>query len=61
MFDMADNPDQHYAAGGDGAVGVATDEVPDVGDLVRYAYAAGDEEDGAVGVEDREAAVGTFD
>jgi len=56
-----DNPDEEDAAHSDGAGGVACDQVAHEGDLVRYPHPAGEEEDGAVGVEDVRAAVGAFD
>lgn len=58
----ADDPDEEDAPGGDGAGGVARDEVPRQGHLVRDADAGGEEHDGAVGVEGLvRAAVGAFD
>lgn len=61
VFGRADDPDEHDFARGDGAGRVAGDEVAHVRDLVRDADAAGEEHDGAVGVEGVQAAVGAFD
>ncbi len=61
MFGRADDPDQEDAPGGDGAGGVAREEVADKGYMVRDADAGGEEHDGAVGVEGLRAAVGAFD
>lgn len=60
MFGGLDDPDEGDAAGGHGAVGVALDEMADEGDVVGDADTAGEEEDGAVGVEGVDAAVGAF-
>ena len=60
VLGRADDPGQEDAAGRDGAGGVTREEVAHDGHLARYADAAGDEHDGAVGVEVR-AAVGAFD
>lgn len=60
MFGGLDDPDESHAAGGHGAVGVALDEMADEGDVVGDADTAGEEEDGAVGVEGVDAAVGAF-
>ena len=56
-----DDPHEGDAAGGDGAVGEADDQVADVADLVGDADAAGEDEDGAVGAEGVQPAVRAFD
>ena len=61
MFDVADDPDEHDLARADRAVGEALDQVAQVGDLVRDARGAGEEDAGAVGVEAVVAAVGAFE
>lgn len=61
MFGGADDPDEDDAARGDGAGRVPGHQVPHVRHLVRDADAAGEEHDGAVGVEGVQAAVGAFD
>lgn len=61
MFGGLDDPDQSDAARGDGPFGVTGDEGADVGDLVGYTHAGGEEEDGPVGGEGAGKAVGTFD
>lgn len=60
VFGGLDDPDEGHAAGGHGAVGVALDQVADEGDVVGDADAAGEEENGAVGVEGVDAAVGAL-
>lgn len=61
VFGRADHPDENDFARGDGAGRVPGDEVAHVGDLMGDADAAGEEQDGAVGVEGVQAAVGAFD
>lgn len=51
MFRGLDDPDEAQAAEGCCACCVGGDQMADVGHLVRYAYTAGEEEDGAVGGE----------
>lgn len=60
VFGRLDDPDQGDAAGGDGAGGVARQEVADEGDLMGDADATGEEYDCAVGVEGVCGAVGAF-
>ena len=60
VFGRLDDPDEQDAARGHGAVREALDQRADVGDLVGDADAAGEEDDGAVGGEGVEAAVGAF-
>ena len=60
MFGGLDDPDEGHAAGGHGAIGVTLDEVADEGNVVGDADAAGEEKNGAVGVEGVDAAVGAF-
>ena len=61
MFGRSDDPDQEDAARGDGAGGVACQEVAHKRHLVRDADAGREEHDGAVGLEELRAAVGAFD
>lgn len=61
MFGRADDPDQDDASHGDGARGIAREEVAHKGYLMRDADAGREEYDGAVGVEDLRAAVWAFD
>ena len=61
VFGRSDDPNQEDAPRGDGAGGVACEEVPHERHLMRYADAGREEQDGAVGVEALRAAVGAFD
>lgn len=61
MFGRSDDPDQDDAPRGDGARGVAREEVPHEGHAVRYADASSEEHHGAVGVENLRGSVGAFD
>ena len=61
MLRGLDDPDEEDAAGGDGTVCEPVDEVAHKGDLVGDADAAGEHHDGAVGVQNVRAAVGSFD
>ena len=61
MFGRPDDPDQDDPPSGDGTRGAARQERADKGHLVRYADAASEEHDGAVGVEALRAAVGAFE
>ena len=61
MFWRANNPNESNAPCGDCAGYVACSQVAHKGDLVRDAYAAGEEHHCAVGMEDLAAAIGPFD
>ena len=61
MLGGLDNPNEHHAAGGDGTVCEAVDEVAHEGDLMGDANAAGKHHNGTVGMQDMGAAIGTLD
>ena len=61
MFRRADHPYEDDFAGRDCAGGVAGHEVAHVGHLMRDADPAGEQHDGAVGVQGVQTAVGAFD
>ena len=56
-----DDPHERHAAGGNGAIGEAGDQVADVAHLVGDADAAGKDEHGAVGAQRVQPTVGAFD